>query len=220
MAGCDGSLSSKECKQCNGSGFKIIPIIDPLSKRLKPTAAACLGKMNETAEAYYSDVRGLPEISESDLKKVEYGLENYVFTGDISYVNFAAKKLIVKNYYNNNFRVSILSSSLLIENYSTEKMSLSEYQNFDLVILTLGKMAVKADTNNIFKAAVFELVKLRVLNRKPVWLHVPKDKSELAACLEYSADLDIYIRDFKLVKKLTEFSMVQKSNISDKFKGL
>ncbi len=221
MSGCDGSLTSKDCKTCNGTGLKVIPIIDTLSKRLKPTVAACIGKRNETAEAYYPCLAKLPQIREEDLSKIEYGLDNYIFVGDANFIYLSAKKLIVKNYYKNNFRVFIGDSSLLMENYSTEKFHLSDYGSYDLLLLSLGKMGTKADINNIFKSAVFDLIKLRTLNNKATWVHVPKERSELAACLEYSTDLDVYVKDYKVIRRsLGNISSGSDNKVSTNFSSI
>lgn len=221
MAGCDGSLSSKDCKTCNGRGSRFVPVIDPLSKRLKNTVAVCLGKRNEIAEMHFPDLMNVPSIEESDLAKINHGLENCIFIGNIEYVNFSAKKLVVKNYPMNNFRVFIGSSSLLMENYSTDKFHLSDYLDYNLLVLSLGKIQTKTDINNIFKSAVFDLIKLRTQNKKPTWIHVPKERGELAACLEYSTDLDAYVKDYKVIRKsLGSFNSGSDSRVSTNFSSI
>lgn len=210
MAGCDGSLTTKDCKICNGTGFRVAEYYDKEFNRRKAVADVCLAKKNETAEAYFDLFRGVPQVEKKDLKNISCDLKNYLFTGEIYYCLFSAKKLAVKNYANATFKVIVHSAGTLLEDYSADKIQLSDCLKYDLFVLMLNT----ASDNPFFKSVTTDLIKTRYLYKKPTWIHVPKD---LASCKEYTPDIDKYMSDFKVINESLDVSNIKGVSTSSKF---
>jgi hypothetical protein len=193
MPGCDGSESTRSCKICNGSGFKVA-IVRDLNGRLKPAAIVCLGKKNEKAEGYYPRLSCYRSVTEEDLTyfNTVAVLENRVFHGDVDTFYFCFKTFLVKNYRMDNLTSLIITTSDMMGAYTSKKEEITkvsqEYVVPDLLLVEMGF----GDGRESFKRALRELLILRARENKKTWIFY---RENYQSAPETSVELDQVLKE-------------------------